>query len=91
MSDFDNTNSGALFKNKDKTEQTPTFADYNGSVNVEGREFWLNAWLKTAKSGQKYMSLSLKPKEAVSGQSQGYPQGQPQPAPDPFDDSEIPF
>lgn len=77
MSDYDNTNSGALFKNKDKTEQTPTFADYNGSVNVDGKEYWLNAWLKKSKAGNSYMSLSLKAKEISSGQSPSSPQSAP--------------
>jgi uncharacterized protein (DUF736 family) len=62
MSDYDNTNRGALFKNNDRAgEQDP---DYRGNINVDGAEFWLSAWLKTSKNGMKYMSLSIKPKEA---------------------------
>lgn len=57
MSDYDNTNSGALFKNdKEGNENRP---DYRGNVNVEGKDFEISAWLKTAKSGVKYMSLSI--------------------------------
>lgn len=52
---------GSLFKNTDK--QSDNHPDYNGSIMVDGKPFWLNAWLKTAKNGTKYMSLSLKPKE----------------------------
>jgi len=55
-------NSGALFKNKKKT--TETHADYTGSITFEGRECWLKAWIKTSKAGEKYMSLSVTPKEA---------------------------
>jgi len=66
MSDYDNTNSGALFKNdKDGNEKSP---DYKGSINVNGVEFWLSSWLKVSKKGQKYMSLSVQPKEAVHNQ-----------------------
>ncbi len=56
---------GSLFKNKRKeTEKHP---DYNGSITINGVEHWLSAWLKTAQSGEKYMSLSLgKPKESRS-------------------------
>jgi uncharacterized protein (DUF736 family) len=68
MSDYDNTNSGALFKNERK--EADTHADYNGSVNVDGKEFWLNAWLKESKAGKKYMSLSLKQKEVSPAQPQ---------------------
>jgi hypothetical protein len=66
---YDNTNRGALFKNADKTDDK--HADYRGEINVNGDEFWLNAWLKTSKKGAKYLSLSLKPKQAaVTAKSQ---------------------
>jgi len=64
MTDYDDTNRGALFKNERKEQET--HADYNGTVNVEGKEYWLNAWLKESKAGKKYMSLSLKQKEVTS-------------------------
>jgi len=64
MSDFDNTNRGALFKNKDKDANHPNWSDYQGSINIEGVEYYIDAWLKTAKnSGQKFMSLGVRPKE----------------------------
>jgi uncharacterized protein (DUF736 family) len=62
MSDFDNTNRGALFRNDDKTEEK--HPDYRGNINVDGTEFWLSAWIKTGKKGVKYMSLAIKPKNA---------------------------
>lgn len=55
-------NSGALFKNTDKREDT--HADYAGSIMVDGKSYWLNAWLKTSKAGAKYLSLAVKPKGA---------------------------
>lgn len=61
MSNFDPTNRGSLFKNDRKTADT--HADYTGSLNVDGQEFWINAWLKEGKSGTKFMSLSVRPKE----------------------------
>ena len=61
MPEYDNTNRGALFRNQKK--EKPTQPDYNGTLNVNGAEFWLSAWLETAKSGKKYFSLSVKPKE----------------------------
>lgn len=62
MSEYDNTNRGALFKNNRKEQDN--HPDYTGSLNVGGEEFWLSAWLKTSKKGEKFMSVSVKPKEA---------------------------
>lgn len=61
MAEYDNTDTGALFKNEDK--QTDKHPDYKGSINVGGQEFWLSAWLKTSKKGTKFMSLSVKAKD----------------------------
>lgn len=60
MTDFDNTNRGVLFKNDRK--DSDKHPDYKGNINVDGREFWLSAWIKDGKSG-KFMSLSIQPKE----------------------------
>lgn len=58
---FDPTNRGALFKNERKEKDT--HPDYTGSLNVDGAEFFLDAWLKTADSGRKFMSVSVKRKD----------------------------
>jgi len=87
MTDYDNTNSGALFKNDDKDDEHPNWPDYNGSIDVAGTEYWIKAWLKTAKkTGRKFMSLSVEPK--VPKQEAGTPADNP---PDDFDDRDIPF
>lgn len=66
--EYDNTNSGALFKNDEKeSEKHP---DYRGSINVDGTDYWLSAWLKTSKKGAKFMSLSVSPKEQRRTSSQ---------------------
>jgi len=67
MTEYDNTNRGALFKNKRK--ETDNHPDYTGSVNVAGREHWLSAWIKKDKNDQVYMSLSVKPKDAQTGKA----------------------
>lgn len=61
MSDYDNTNRGALFKNHRKEKDT--HPDYNGTINVGGVDYYLNAWLKESKKdGKKFFSLSVKEK-----------------------------
>jgi len=61
MSEHDNTNSGALFKNNKMTsEKSPTMT---GPINVEGKEFRLAGWTKVSKAGDKYISLSIEPVE----------------------------
>jgi hypothetical protein len=53
-------NSGTLFRNDRKEKDT--HPDYNGTIMVDGREYYLNAWLKKGAKGT-FMSLSVKPKE----------------------------
>jgi len=68
MAEYDNTNRGSLFKNTKKEEDR--HPDYNGSINVEGTEYWLNAWIKESKKdGTKFFSLSVKEKTDSPRQS----------------------
>lgn len=93
MSQYDNTNRGVLFKNKEKKQDT--HADYQGNINVDGQEFWLNAWVKKDKNGNSFMSLSLKPKQtpaiAPHPASAKAQQARQTPAPAPDFDDDIPF
>ena len=81
---YDNTNSGALFKNADK--KTDKHPDYRGDINVGGVDHFISAWLKTSKNGTKYMSLSVTEKNANNTRSP--PKSKP--VEDEFND-EIPF
>jgi uncharacterized protein (DUF736 family) len=83
---YDNTNSGALFKNDDKSNER--HPDYKGSLNVNGVDFWISSWLKTSKAGAKYMSLSVTPKNANN--TRAPVQSKSAPAAEEFDDS-LPF
>lgn len=82
MSDFDNTNSGALFKNDKKTGKQP---DYRGPLNVNGKDYEVAAWLKKSQAGAKYMSLQIQEKDS-------WKKDEPRQAPihDDFED-DVPF
>lgn len=92
MSDYDNSNSGALFINDSRTKDSHPQA--RGSAEIVcphcGRSggFWISAWTKVAKSGkkagQKFQSLAFTQQdEQPVGDSK-------KPALDSFDD-DIPF
>ena len=54
-------NSGALFRNDRK--EADNHPDYTGNAMIDGKEYWINAWLKEG-NGKKFFSFSFKPKEA---------------------------
>jgi len=56
MSNYDNTNSGVLFKNDKKgNEKAP---DYKGKVNIEGKDKDIAGWIREGKSG-KFISIKI--------------------------------
>ena len=64
MSNYDNTNSGILFKNDKKgNEKAP---DYKGKVNVNGKDLEIAGWIREGKSGQ-FLSLKVsEPRQKVA-------------------------
>lgn len=78
---YDNTNSGVLFRNEKK--QSDKHPDFTGNANIDGNEMWVSAWVKESKTGKKFFSMSFKPKEENSYK--------PQPKKDEFVNDDIPF
>jgi hypothetical protein len=54
--------SGSLFKN-DKREKD-SHPNLTGTVMIDGKEYWASGWTKERNNGDKWISLSFKPKEA---------------------------
>ncbi len=59
--EYDNTNTGAIFINNKKT--TDKHPDRSGSLNVEGKDYWIKGWINTNKDGEPYLKVSVSPKE----------------------------
>lgn len=55
--------SGSLFRN-DKREKD-THPNLTGTVMIGGVEYWASGWTKERQNGEKWISLSFKPKEAT--------------------------
>lgn len=59
---YDNTNKGIISKNDRK--ESENHPDINGTINVEGKDFWISGWKKTRSSdGAPFYSLAVKPKQ----------------------------
>ncbi len=70
MSDYDNTNKGALFQAKEK--KTDKHPDYDGSINVEGHDYWVSGWRKVSKNGNTFLSLSVKRKDGTAARPEQF-------------------
>jgi uncharacterized protein (DUF736 family) len=90
---FDNTNRGVLFKELNKRNDRGP--DFKGTLNVNGDDFEIVAWVKTSKKGTEFLSLSVKParnpNEPVQAQTtRSYSKPLPVASP-PGTDDDIPF
>lgn len=86
MSEHDNTNRGAIWRNEKKEKDT--HPDFTGSLDVDGVAYWVSAWKRKEGAGPKApaLSFSVKPKDEQPARA-----GKPVPAGDFESGSEIPF
>lgn len=75
-------NSGAIFKNnKPKSDKSPPLT---GNAMIGGVEYWVSAWSKTDKNGEKWISFSVTAKNPRGEQRQATKQVD-------LDEDSIPF
>jgi hypothetical protein len=74
---YSNENSGFIGKNNRK--ETDKHPDISGSINIEGKEFWLSGW-KNAKG----YGLKAKPKDAKDAKAKPARQEEDDPDSIPF-------
>lgn len=72
-------NTGSLWENKKKRPDSND-ADRTGSINVDGVDYWINGWLKRTKTGERFLSLSVKPKQKRDSDDPPEPKQQPLPS-----------
>jgi len=77
VADYDNTNRGSAWLSKQKYPDGPRTQgvtkgkgkpDYNGSVNIEGRDYYFDMWLRPEDSTNPKapaFTFKVKPKDAV--------------------------
>jgi hypothetical protein len=70
MTEYSNENRGSIWKNDKK--ETDKHPDFTGSLNVDGREYWVSAWKRKEGANPKAPALSftVKPKEEQQSISQ---------------------
>lgn len=88
-------NSGSLFRNDRREKDSHPHA--KGSALIDGVEYWVSAWTKTDRNGEKFQSLSFTAKQerrAEPGKRMSYSEasgGSYGSSPSDLLDDEVPF
>lgn len=66
MTEYDNTNRGSIWTN-DKTKKTENHPDFTGTLNIDGKEYWVSAWKRKPDANAKApaLSFSVKAKDSA--------------------------
>jgi hypothetical protein len=60
---YDNNNTGTLGKNKRKEKETQP--GYKGKCIIDGKHYWISAWIRTGSDDEKFFSMVFEEKEAA--------------------------
>lgn len=74
---FDDRNRGSIWKNEKKT--TDKHPDFTGSLNVDGKDYWVSAWKRKPDAAERAPALtfSVKLKDGKPRQQQESSDGPP--------------
>lgn len=73
MAEYDNSNQGILFRNDKKAEGSKQ-PDYQGNAEVNGKKVEIAGWIRTSKTGKKFLSLKFQePRQMQAGDSDTAP------------------
>jgi hypothetical protein len=61
MTQYDDTNRGKIWPNKKK--DTDKHPDFTGSLNVDGKDYWVSAWKRKPDANPNAPSLSFQIKQ----------------------------
>lgn len=91
---YDDTNRGQIWKNEKKS--TDKHPDFTGSLNVDGKDYWVSAWKRREGAADRApaLSFSIKAKDGKPQESSrpaSAPEGRRASMKDALDDDEIPF
>jgi hypothetical protein len=61
---IDQTNRGAIWKNEKRAKETD--ADFTGSLDIDGKQYWVNAWKRSpdAAPNSPALKFTVRPKAA---------------------------
>ena len=79
---MNNDNRGSISKNKRKEQDK--HPDYRGSCTIEGKQYWISAWIKQ-KDGESFLSMNYQAKEEQAAKPQ---QAKSKSS---YDDDDMPF
>lgn len=92
---YDNELTGIISKNeRQRNERDPS---HTGQCTIDGREYWISAWIHEGKSGskmagKKFFSLAFKPKNAAPASPPANTPAPQKPAAAPENlDEDVPF
>lgn len=81
-------NTGSIFKNFKK--EKPGQPDYKGDTMIDGKTYWLSAWVKKDKNGNDWFSFAVTEKDQNKPVMDNAPAGRDD-GPHTVDEDQIPF